>query len=190
MHISELYHIIRGVTYKKENVSTIPTKRIILTADNITDKGKFVIKKEIYLRENIYIDETKKLYKDDCFICFSSGSKNHVGKSAYISTDTDYYAGGFMGILRPKNTDFLPKYVAYALSTPSFRKTISELSSGSNINNLSNKIGELSIILPLQEKQVEVVSEIETLEAKIAEAQAIMDSCSSRKAAILNKYLM
>lgn len=42
----------------------------------------------------------RKLSKNDILMCFSSGSKNHLGKVALIHEDMKYYAGGFMGILR------------------------------------------------------------------------------------------
>ena len=105
--LGEVVNIIRGVTYDKNEETMTPTSKIILTADNITLEGKFVLKKQIFLSESVELDDEKRLIADDIFICFSSGSEKHVGKTAYIKHNTEYYAGGFMGILRNKDTNSL-----------------------------------------------------------------------------------
>ena len=98
----EVADIIRGVTYSKQDQSNNETNKIILTADNITLKGEFEIKKQVFLYDDFQISDEKKLRCNDIFICFSSGSKEHLGKVAFIKDDTKYYAGGFMGIIRIK----------------------------------------------------------------------------------------
>ena len=57
-----------------------------------------------------------------------------------------------------------------------------------NIN--ADIIAKYPVLLPSLSEQKQIVSDIENYEAQIAKAQAIMDSCSARKVAILNKYLM
>lgn len=167
------------------------TKNIILTADNISEEGNLEIVKEIYLKQSTSLEDTKKLRAGDCFICFSSGSRKHVGKLAYIKEDLEYYAGGFMGILRPKDSqrEVLPKYVAELLKTEGYRDRVREMSAGANINNLSNSIGSIKLLVPSLSEQERIVSEIEGYEAEIAKAQAVMDSCASRKAELVQKTL-
>lgn len=109
--LSDCVSIIRGVTYSKGDQVGARTKCVILTADNITLRGEFVVEKEVFLRETFKLDPDKALVKGDCFICLSSGSKQHIGKVAYIESDTGCYAGGFMGILRAIHKKVLPKYV-------------------------------------------------------------------------------
>lgn len=158
----EIADIIRGVTYSKSDQSNIETNKIILTADNITLSGNFEINKTVYLHEDYQISNEKKLRKNDIFICFSSGSKQHLGKVAFIEKDSIYYAGGFMGIIRVKNNNE-PKYF-YQLLNTLLRQTIRDIGSGSNINNLSGVINEIKIPLPPFDIQKKIVSEIETLE--------------------------
>lgn len=57
-----------------------------------------------------------------------------------------------------------------------------------NIN--ADIISNYPVPIPSLLEQKSIVSEIESYEAKISESQAIMDSCSARKTAILDKYLM
>lgn len=158
----EIADIIRGVTYSKKDQSTNETNKIILTADNITLNGDFEIKKQVFLNSDFQISDEKKLRCNDIFICFSSGSKVHLGKVAFIRDDTNYYAGGFMGIIRVKN-DNEPKYFFQLLNTL-LRQTIRDIGSGSNINNLSGIINEIKIPLPPKDIQEKIVSEIELLE--------------------------
>lgn len=158
----EIADIIRGVTYSKSDQSNIETNKIILTADNITLSGNFEINKTVYLYEDYQISNEKKLRKNDIFICFSSGSKQHLGKVAFIEKDSIYYAGGFMGIIRVKNNNE-PKYF-YQLLNTLLRQTIRDIGSGSNINNLSGVINEIKIPLPPFDIQKKIVSEIEAIE--------------------------
>lgn len=97
-------------------------------------------------------------------MCFSSGSKEHLGKVTFIENDTNYLAGGFMGIIRTKD-EVQPKYV-YQLLNSLLRQSIRDIGSGSNINNLSGLINEVKIPVPPQNVQEKIVKEIEFLEAK------------------------
>lgn len=158
----EVAEIIRGVTYSKSDQSNNTTDKIILTADNITLSGKFELNKVIFLNTDFKISEEKRLKKNDIFICFSSGSKQHLGKVAFISDDTEYFAGGFMGIIRVKDSNE-SKYFFQLLNTI-LRQSIRDVGSGSNINNLSGVINSIKIPLPPIKIQQKIVSEIEIIE--------------------------
>ncbi|MEB3801583.1 restriction endonuclease subunit S [Flavobacterium columnare] len=165
----ETAQIIRGVTYSKGDQTSDITDKIILTADNITLEGNLEIKKEVFLYNDFEISNEKRLVKNDIFICFSSGSKEHLGKVAFIENDTNYFAGGFMGIIRVREQNE-PKYFFQLLNTL-FRQTIRDIGSGSNINNLSGIINEVKIPLPPLDIQQKIVSEIEVLEVKEKKAK-------------------
>ncbi len=154
-----------GVTYDKSDVVE-KSHNVILTADNITLDNKLVIKKEIFLNDSQKLPDEKKLKKDDLFICFSSGSRNHVGKFAYISEDISYYAGGFMGIIRVDKCQLLPKFFYAVLQHPDIKQNISDFATGNNINNLSSVLRELKIPLPPLNIQQKIVDEIEKIEKK------------------------
>lgn len=161
VRLGSIVKIIRGITYPKEAEVNYPTSNIILPADNITINGHLKIKKPIYLNDANLLTEEKRLHKGDIFMCFSSGSKKHVGKSCFIEEDTEYYAGGFMGILRIKRNNIDNHFLSYLLNFSGFKDLLSNNSKGSNINNLSNKIGEIEIPLPPMSTQQQIVSECE-----------------------------
>ena len=162
--LEDLIKIVRGVTYSKEDQRIEPTNNIILTADNITIDGHFDIVKQIYISENLQISEEKKLHADDIFICLSSGSKTHVGKVAYITKDLPYYAGGFMGILRTISPNILPAFLFNVLNSEMMRNAIRYDSTGSNINNLSNSLGNKKIPLPPIDIQQQIIEECAKVE--------------------------
>jgi type I restriction enzyme M protein len=160
--LSVIAKVIKGVTYSKGYQVSRETSKIILTADNITLDGNFEIKKKIFLQESFNIASEKKLSANDIFICFSSGSKEHLGKVAFIKEDTDFFAGGFMGIIRTNN-NVISKYIFQLLNTV-LRQIVRDTRSGSNINNLSSVINEIQIPIPPLEVQQKIVAEIEQLE--------------------------
>jgi len=185
--LGEVAKIIRGVTYSKRDQSAIKTSKIILTADNITLDGTFNIKKKVFLQEDYKISEEKKLTKSDIFICFSSGSKEHLGKVAFIEQNKNYYAGGFMGIIRTES--FVVSKYLFQLLNGNLRQTVRNTGNCSNINNLSGVINDIKLPLPPLSVQQEIVSEIEKLEAKIAQLESRLKEIPQKKEDILKKWL-
>ena len=190
--LNQLVTVLRGVTYDKDRDQVYDvTDNTVLPADNITIDGKLDIVKKLFLRKDIQLDKNKKLRKGDLFICFSSGSKKHVGKCAFIKDDIPYYAGGFMGILRKTSEEIDMQYLWVILSSDIFRSIMSQVSTGSNINNLSNKIGELKIPLPPLDVQRQIVAEYEAFERNEAEVRSQMTSLRNNAVSVFdnqNRY--
>lgn len=154
--------ITRGVNYKKNQQSTFRTSNIILPADNINLSGELRIQKEIFVDNTVTLSDDKKLKKGDIFICMSSGSKEHIGKVAYINEDTNYYAGGFMGIIRTNPQYCLSKFLYfYLLTSKKFREEIKLLTQGANINNINCTINLVEVPLPSIEIQKQIVDELD-----------------------------
>lgn len=173
--IEDLAEVIRGVTYSKEDQVLETTDNVILTADNITLSGNLEINKQIYLRTSKKLDSAKRLKKNDCFVCFSSGSKNHVGKISFIEKDLQFYAGGFMGIIRSNSNRILPKFLYAILNSPLYRQIISDESNGNNIQNLSQSIGRIKIPVPPIDVQTQIVEEIGKVEKSNSDAKYLID---------------
>lgn len=160
----EISKLFRGVTYSQPDQELHETSNIILTADNITLDGRFEINKKIYISDSLKLSKDCQLKAKDIFICMASGSKKHIGKVAYIYSDTNFYAGGFMGIIRTKPELCIAKYLYYILNSPQIKQLIASNSSGSNINNLSNQIGNIKVPLPPIEIQRQIVQECDEVE--------------------------
>ena len=187
--IEDLAEVIRGVTYSKEDQVLEITDNVILTADNITLSGNLEINKQIYLRRIKKLDSAKRLKKNDCFVCFSSGSKNHVGKISFIEKDLPFYAGGFMGIIRSNSDRILPKFLYAILNSPPYRQIISDESNGNNIQNLSQSIGRIKIPVPPIDVQKQIVEEIGNVDKSVSEVAQRINKSESDIESLLSSLI-
>ena len=174
---ADIATLTRGVNYQKAQQTTFKTNNIILPADNITLSGELLVTKEIYVDDSVALAEEKRLKANDIFICMSSGSKEHVGKVAFIDKDTNYYAGGFMGIIRTNSHKCLPQYLYYyLLASSEYREEIKLLTQGANINNISSTINSIKIPLPPIEVQRQIVRELDGYQQVIAGAKMALSN--------------
>ena len=181
VNFSDIATLTRGVNYQKTQQTTFRTNNIILPADNITLSGDLEVVKEIFVDETVRLPEEKRLMKDDIFVCMSSGSKEHIGKVAYIEQNTNYYAGGFMGIIRTNPNKCLAKYLYYYLAfSEKYREEIKLITQGANINNISSTINSIKIPLPTIEKQQQLIEELDSYKKMVDGAKKIVDNYSPR----------
>lgn len=107
----------------------------------------------------------------------SSGSKEHIGKVAFIDQDTNYYAGGFMGIIRTNAQRCMPKFLYYyLLYSAKFKEEIRLLTQGANINNISSTISAVKIPLPSLETQLEIINELDEYQRIIDGARTVISA--------------
>ena len=150
--LGTLIEQIRGVSYKPEDLHATLNENsvILLRANNIKDG-------EINLDDVVYVDRKKVSEKQllkagDILICASSGSKELVGKAAYVKRDLPMTFGAFCKVVRPK-TD-CPQYIGHFFNSPYYRERIANSAAGANINNIRNEhIDVLEIAWPSMKKQ-------------------------------------
>lgn len=167
--------LARGVTYKKgDEVKEGGYK--VLRANNISLGGKLMLDDIKQISTSVSLKNDQKLKADDIFICLASGSKDHIGKVAFVESDTEYYFGGFMGAMRTNKDKGLPKYIFHLLQSEDFNNYLRRAISGVNINNLNAKIlGAFKIPLPSLEIQKRLVAEVEKEEEIIASNRRLID---------------
>ena len=103
----------------------------------------------------------KLLGAGDIFICLASGSKDHIGKVAFIPHDTDSYFGGFMGAVRANVQKVNARFLYLLLRHSRFNQYLRDRIAGASINNLSADILlRYEIPLPPLETQATVVAEV------------------------------
>jgi len=146
--LGELCLKLRGVSYSKdEATNTFKVGYVpILRANNISDD-------ELNFEDLVYVPkgrvaEKQYLQKGDVVIAMSSGSKKVVGKGALLKNDWNGSFGAFCGVLRPDKTKVDPDYFGYYFGSATYRNYISDVSAGTNINNLRNEHFE-NILFPL-----------------------------------------
>jgi type I restriction enzyme M protein len=174
--LGDVCELVRGVTYSKDN-EVDKSDTIVLRANNISLETNSLDLTELkYLNDQYSFDEAKQLQKGDIFICLASGSKQHIGKVAFIDRDTKYLFGGFMGAIR-SNSKIHSKYLFNMLASDHFREYLCSQITGVNINNLNQKIlynYEIPL-LPLS-VQEEIVTELDQYQAIIDGAQKVIDN--------------
>lgn len=154
--IGSIIKQIRGVSYKPTDVREADEENAValLRANNIQETG-------LNFDDLVYIDRSmvkseQYLQAGDILICSSSGSKNLVGKAAYVPKDLPCSFGAFCKVVRTQTVDSY--YLGQYFQSPRYRQEISEASAGANINNIRNEhIDELTIPAHSKSEQMEIV---------------------------------
>jgi len=188
VELGGLCELARGVTYTKaDEVSADGHK--VLRANNIDNISHQLDLSDVKLiAQSLLLSEDKQLKRDDIFICLASGSKDHIGKVAYIDEDTDYYFGGFMGAVRVRSNRVLSRYVFFNLAAPRFNGFLRQQIAGANINNLGSKLlARFDIPLPPLDTQRAIVAEIEAEQRLVDGNRELIDRMEKKITAVLER---
>ena len=173
--LGEVCDYIRGITYNKSAETTEVDGWKVLRANNITLETRKLNFNEVkHVKKTIRVRENQMLHKGDILICAGSGSKEHIGKTAYIESDIDYTFGGFMGVLRLKEEKTISsRYLFHYIGSGAFTTYLGATLKSSTINNLNNGIiSPFTIpIPPLSEQRriVDILDRFDTLTNSISE---------------------
>ena len=135
--VSELAKQIRGVSYNPEDLhENLDENSVTLLRANNIFEGR------INFDDVVYVDKSKvtmeqDLCKGDILVCASSGSKQLVGKAASFNFETECTFGAFCKVVRP-NQD-VANYLSVYFQSNAYRRKISEVAIGANINNIRNE---------------------------------------------------
>lgn len=165
--------LIRGITYNKNQEAKTEKEDAykVLRANNITlylntlnfDDVKLVSK-------DVVVKPEQHLYAGDILMCAGSGSKEHVGKVAYIFQNMDYTFGGFMAVVRCKE-DVIPRYMFHILASHYFASHLETQINSSTINNINRQVMQSFVFpvppLPVQEEIVRILDAFTELQAEL-----------------------
>lgn len=148
---------IRGVSYKPEDVyKTLSDDSVILLRANNIKDGKINFDDVVYINR-LKVKSEQFLKRGDILICTSSGSKELVGKAAYITADYDVVFGAFCKVLR--SIDIYAEYLGHYFQSDYYKGQIMRSCQGANINNLrAEHFNELLIKLPLTEEKQKAIA--------------------------------
>ena len=165
--LGEVATFQRGLTYSKED-EVDSSDNYVLRSNNIDLETMSLVLDELKcIRENFIIDNDKKIHANTILICMSNGSKQHLGKVAYIDKSYGYAFGGFMGLIKP-NTDIFAKYVYYCCLSSSYKHFLSSIGNGANISNLKfSDLSKFTIPIPPLPEQEKIVAELDCLSGVI-----------------------
>ena len=183
--LGEIGIFYRGHSYKATDVSS--EGLLVLRSNNISNDSitlntglQYVTKKcnnEIILENN------------DIVICMANGSKNLVGKSGIFHKKNEFQtvtAGAFCSIYRTQNS--LSRYL---FQTDKYKKYLSILFSGTNINNLKNSdLEELKFKLPKRAEEKRIFLLFQKLDINIEKQEGILENLKNQKEVLLQKMFI
>lgn len=176
--VGDLITQVRGVSYSSgDAIDKLKDGYIeLLRANNIAD-GYLTFNDVTYVPKS-KVTEKQYLKQNDIVIAASSGSISVVGKAASFNASRISTFGAFCKVLRPKeNVD--ARYIANYFQTSTYRRTVSALAEGANINNLRNEhIDNLDIALPPlaeQKRIAEILDKAAEIKAKREQAISKLD---------------
>ncbi len=159
---------IRGVSYHPEDLhdNLDEDSVVLLRANNIKD-GKLILDDVVYVSKS-KVAEQQYLQTGDILICASSGSKELVGKAAFVdSVKNPMTFGAFCKVVRPQPE--YSEYLEHYFNSPVYRRKISALSAGANINNIKNEhIDNLDIQLVDEKERREIITILNELNMLIS----------------------
>lgn len=172
--LGEVADFYRGLTYGKSDEAE-SSNVCVLRSNNIDLQSMSLNLDEIkYLKPGFVIPEDKKLKGESIFICMSNGSKQHVGKVAYIPDDMDYAFGGFMGLIVPKGVS--AKYIYYVCCSSLYREFLSSIGNGIGITNLRfSDLNNFTFPISDLKQQKKIVSELDLLSRVIEKQKAQLE---------------
>jgi type I restriction enzyme S subunit len=163
--VGDLATQVRGVTFAKEDATSdqLPGSVGVVRAGNIVEG-------ELQTDDLVFVPVTKVaekqiLRRHDVLIAASSGSLDVVGKAARVREDQAVAFGAFCKVLRPSNK-IDPGYFAHYFQTIEYRRHVSSVAAGANINNLKNAdLDDIEIPLPPIAEQRRIASILDAADA-------------------------
>ena len=184
---------VRGITYNKaqENNTGDGEGWKVFRANNITLSSNTLNFDDVKIvNKNVKVKDSQMLKRHDILICAGSGSKDHIGKVAYINEDMNYTFGGFMGVLRVDEDMVQSRYLFHVLTSRIFKDYLSETLNSSTINNLNSQImNDLVVPLPPMEIQTRIVEVLDKMTSLTAELEAELEARKQQYEYYRNKLL-
>jgi len=173
--VGDLAEQIRGVSFDKGEATATPKSGHVpvLRAGNISETGLLLDRDLIFVPEK-RVSVKQRLQPDDVVIAASSGSLDVVGKAGQLKEPFDGTFGAFCKVLRP-GPSVDPRYFAHFFRTTEYRRRVTRLAAGANINNLKQEhLDELLMPFPPVDEQrriADVLDRVDELRTKRRAAQ-------------------
>jgi type I restriction enzyme S subunit len=187
--LNEACTFVRGVVFStKDEVDS--GGYAILRSHNVDfENSKVSLHNLKYVSETVKVKDSQRLLKNDILISVAN-SKEQTGKVGFSYEDTNSYAGGFMAILRPKET-IHPFYLFTYLLTDESKDFIAGRTQGTtNIFNITfERIKDLSIPLPPLEEQKQIVALFHSIETAMEQVEGQEKNLKALQKSLVNGLL-
>lgn len=183
-----IHELVRGVSYSGSDASKTPGSGHLplLRANNIGTTLNF--DNLVFVRKE-RVGTEQRLRRGDYLIALSSGSKNLVGKAAFVPDDYEAAFGAFCGVIRLMSPSLGP-YIGLFLASSLYREAIAASSRGIGINNLKrDSLNNLAFPLPPLDEQKLIVAKVEQLITVCDALEGELREGSSKRSRLLDAVL-
>ena len=180
---------IRGVTYIPSDLRReIDENSVVLLRANNIDHGR-INHDDIQIVSREKVSKAQFICTGDILMCASSGSLEHIGKTALCPSAVEGETfGAFCKVIRAK-ADLEAKYISAYFDTDEYRDIIMHLANGANINNLKNEhIDELQIPVPDIAGQASFIDYIEQIDKLRFDTEEKIKELKKEKEQLIDKY--
>lgn len=172
--LGEVCKFFRGLTYSKGDEVEKSSKKVLRSNNIDLESNTLVLEEMKYLREDFDIEDDKIVKSNSILICMSNGSKQHIGKVAFIKEPIDYAFGGFMGLIFPDKS-ICAKYIYYACTSSLFKHFILGIGNGIGITNLRfTDLSNFTLPVPPLSEQERIVAELDCLSSVIEKQKELL----------------
>lgn len=136
-NVNDVTTSVRGVSYSSDDERSKTDSNVvqILRGNNISGSRFVFDSNDVFVSSDLVAEE-QKISKFDIVMTMSSGSKEHVGKSALALYDMPHSFGAFCSKFTPNEE--ARYFIDCYLHSEIFIKYIRQTCSGTGINNLTN----------------------------------------------------
>jgi type I restriction enzyme S subunit len=136
-NVNDVTTSVRGVSYSSDDEKSKTDSNVvqILRGNNISGSRFVFDSNDVFVSSDLVAEE-QKISKFDIVMTMSSGSKEHVGKSALALYDMPYSFGAFCS--KFTSNEEARYFIDCYLHSEIFIKYIRQTCSGTGINNLTN----------------------------------------------------
>lgn len=164
--LGELGELRNGLNYSKANTGT---GLKVISVKNFGDLRTPNYSELEEINPDGLNTKDSRLKAGDVIFVRSNGNKDLIGRSMFIEEDqSDVSFSGFCIRFRNTSSRARSKYLAYFFRSPVFRRALSNLGGGVNINNLNQKVlANFPIPLPELDAQDHILSVISAYDVLI-----------------------
>lgn len=179
--LGDVGECIIGLTYSPDNV--VSEGKLVLRSSNVKD-NKLVYSDTVFV--NVEVSEKLITRKGDILICVRNGSRNLIGKCAYIDgRGVGETFGAFMSVFRSNYN----AYIFQVFQSNIIKKQIEE-HLGATINQITNKsLNSFQIPFPTIKEQEYIVDILSDMDAEIEQLETKLEKAKKVKQGMMQELL-